>query len=322
MDVLTNALQQVDQIIINSLTSNVKLINDVSKYIFELKGKRVRTKLALLAGLLFNPISNQSLLNASAIELLHTATLLHDDVIDESTVRRKRKTTNDIWGNSAAVLSGDYLYAIAFTLLIKTNSLHTLKIVSDSAKNITEAEVLQLSMIKNFSLQEKSYLEIIAGKTAALFSASMQSGAHLGQCNKEQEELCAQFGYRLGLAFQLIDDCLDYCGTTETWTKNTGDDLSEGKITLPLIYFLQDATPSHCNKILALLQSHDPATIKNDPYFNEVVHEVSVSAAIKKTYTKAENYISSAMEVLMCLPDTTSRSELSKLASESIKRVF
>ena len=254
--ILTSALKEVDRTIADALQSKVALINQVSEYAFSTKGKRIRTKLALLASLQHGPLSKEAVYNAAAIELLHTATLLHDDVVDGSTKRRKRTAANILWGNSTAVLSGDFLYAIAFQLLVKTNSIHALALVAQGARDITEAEVWQLATIGKIDLKEDEYYTIISGKTASLFSASMSTGTHLGGGSAESAQQAAAFGHHLGLAFQLTDDLLDYRGTPPHWTKEVGDDLSEAKITHPLISFLKDCSHDQKQQLTQLFCQH------------------------------------------------------------------
>lgn len=228
-------MRQVDALIATSLSSGVPLVGSVAQHIITSGGKRLRPVLLLLtsAALGYQGPHRHSL--AAVVEFIHTATLLHDDVVDESTLRRGNPTANATFGNAASVLVGDFLYSRAFQMMVQANDMRILSVLADATNVIAEGEVLQLMNMHNADLDEAAYLQVIRSKTAKLFEASARVGAILAQANAEQEEAAATYGQALGCAFQIIDDILDYVGDQTTLGKNLGDDLREGKCTLPLI---------------------------------------------------------------------------------------
>ncbi|MCI0654511.1 MAG: polyprenyl synthetase family protein, partial [Methylococcaceae bacterium] len=226
----------VDQLILEELTSDVVLINQIGKYIVNSGGKRIRPVLLLLAAKALRYTGNHHLILAAVIEFIHTATLLHDDVVDQSDLRRGRNTVNAVWGNAASVLVGDYLLSRTFEMMIRTGNMRVMDLVSHTTTAIAEGEVLQLLNVHNPATTEARYLEVISRKTAILFSAATQLGAVLSQSSSEIETSLRNYGLHLGIAFQLIDDVLDYRADPEQTGKNLGDDLAEGKPTLPLIH--------------------------------------------------------------------------------------
>ena len=245
LDTVTNDFEQVNKLIIEQLSSDVPLVEKIAHYIVDSGGKRMRPLLVLLTynALFSNNASEQGnsekIKLAAIIEFLHTATLLHDDVVDTSDLRRGKATANAKWGNAPSVLVGDFLYSRAFQMMVQINSMPIMNILSDATNVIAEGEVFQLMNCKNPDVTEENYMDVIKSKTAMLFQAASHSGAVLANASKEQEIALRNYGLHLGLAFQLIDDVLDYSGSAEDMGKNVGDDLAEGKPTLPLIYAMK-----------------------------------------------------------------------------------
>ena len=232
-------MQRVNQVITENLASDVVLINQLSQHIIYSGGKRLRPVLVLLSAKVCGYTGDDDALLAAVVEFIHTATLLHDDVVDDSEMRRGQKTASDIWGNEAAVLVGDYLYSRAFQMMIRAKSMRIMDLLADATNTIAQGEVLQLLNIHDADTTEAKYHEVIYGKTACLFEAAARIGAILGDSDSALEQAMADFGRHLGTAYQLVDDALDYTANSDELGKNVGDDLTEGKPTLPLIYAMQ-----------------------------------------------------------------------------------
>ena len=233
---------EVDRIIAQRLASGVPLVGQISQYIIAAGGKRLRPALLLLLCGALGYRGDQRFTMAAVVEFIHTATLLHDDVVDESTLRRGRATANEIFGNPASVLVGDFLYSRSFQMMVETKEMRIMEILADATNVIAEGEVMQLMNMHDASLDEAGYLHVIRSKTAKLFEASARLAAVLAGSSALVEEACATYGQALGTAFQIIDDVLDYDGDTAEMGKNLGDDLREGKATLPLIAAMQRGT--------------------------------------------------------------------------------
>lgn len=236
-------MEAVNTLIRQRLASNVVLINQISAHIIGSGGKRLRPMLHLLAARACAYRGNGHILLAALIEFIHTSTLLHDDVVDESDLRRGRKTANAVWGNAASVLVGDFLYSRSFQMMVELDDMRIMRILADTTNRIAEGEVLQLLNIGNADTTEQAYLDVIERKTAVLFSAATRLGAVLAGLPSEQEEALAQYGLHLGYAFQIADDVLDYVSDADTLGKNIGDDLAEGKPTLPVIHAIAHSPP-------------------------------------------------------------------------------
>jgi octaprenyl-diphosphate synthase len=285
-------------------------------YIIDSGGKRLRPMLLLLTAKALGKASDKHLILAAVIEFIHTATLLHDDVVDESNLRRGKHSANAVWGNAASVLVGDYLYSSAFEMMVRTNNMRVMEILSKTTTAIAEGEVLQLLNCNNPDTTEEKYLEVIARKTAILFSAATRLGAVLADANKETEEALAIYGQHLGIAFQLINDALDYKASTEDLGKNLGDDLAEGKPTLPLIYAIAQSQETDAQVIIdAIKQGSRDA-------FNDVFKIVVSTKAIEYTEQCAEDAAQIAIDALCCLQESDYKEALISLARFSVQRDY
>lgn len=306
----------VDQLIISELSSDVILINEIGRYIVTNGGKRLRPMLLLLAAKALGEVSQNHLILAAVIEFIHTATLLHDDVVDESDLRRGEASANAVWGNAASVLVGDYLYSSAFEMMVRTNNMRVMELLSKTTTAIAEGEVLQLLNCNNPETTEAKYLEVISRKTAILFSAATQLAAILSNTGEEIETALAQYGQHLGIAFQLIDDALDYTSSSEELGKNLGDDLAEGKPTLPLIYAIQNGTSDEANVIIATIKNG------NREVFNDVYQIVKRTKAIDYTEKRADEEAQKAIDSLAVLPESEYKNALILLAKFAVQRSY
>jgi len=248
-------LLAVNEVIRASLHSEVPLVNQVAGHIIQGGGKRLRSSTLLLVGGLFGPIRKEHHELAAVIEFIHTATLLHDDVVDQSTKRRNHKTANTIFGNAASVLVGDFIYSRAFQMMVKINHMKVMEVLANTTNTIAEGEVLQLLNIHNASIEDEDYLKVVYYKTAKLFESAAELGAIIGGADDNDIKVLAQFGKHMGIAFQLIDDVLDLSGNPEEIGKNLGDDLAEGKPTLPLLYAMKKGSDEQKNIIRAAIEN-------------------------------------------------------------------
>lgn len=306
----------VDQLIIDELRSDVILINQIGLYIVGNGGKRLRPMLLLLAAKALGNASQNHLILAAVIEFIHTATLLHDDVVDESDLRRGKESANAVWGNAASVLVGDYLYSSAFEMMVRTNNMRVMGLLSKTTTAIAEGEVLQLLNCNNPETTEAKYLEVIARKTAILFSAATQLAAIISDSSEEIEIALANYGQHLGIAFQLIDDALDYTSNAEELGKNLGDDLAEGKPTLPLIYAIQNGTAEEAETIVNAIKTG------NREVFNEVYAIVKRTKAIDYTEARADEEAQKAIDALAVLPESDYKNALILLAKFAVQRNY
>jgi len=309
----------LDEVIRIRLASKVVLIDQISTYIIQAGGKRVRPALLLLVAkaLTNKPETPHALEMAAVVEFIHTATLLHDDVVDESTLRRGRETANAAFGNAASVLVGDFLYSRAFQMMIGPNNLRVMQILSDATNTIAEGEVLQLLNLNDPEVDEESYLQVIRYKTAKLFEASAELGAVLANADNTVREQAAAFGRHIGTAFQLMDDLLDYTANAAQMGKNAGDDLREGKPTLPLIYLLENG--SAAERLLvreAIEQIHElPEDI-----FTQILQAVQISGALDYTKAAAKREVNLALACLQDFPQNEATSVLHALCEYSLAR--
>lgn len=307
-------MREVDTLIASRLTSGVPLVGEVARYIISAGGKRLRPVLLLLTCGALNCQHPQRFNLAAVVEFIHTATLLHDDVVDESTLRRGRSTANEVFGNPASVLVGDFLYSRAFQMMVDTGSMRVMQILADATNVIAEGEVLQLMNMHDASLDEEGYLRVIRSKTAKLFEASSRLAAVLANATPEVEEACAEYGLSLGTAFQVIDDVLDYDGDTAEMGKNLGDDLREGKATLPLILAMQLGSPSEAATVRQAIETGSTTEL------DTVARIVRSSGALDRTHAAAAAQAQRAMDAARALPPNAYTDSLLELAAQLLQR--
>ena len=316
MSVIAQDMHEVDLVIARRLESEVPLIGQVSRYIIAAGGKRLRPALLLLTSGALGFSGAQRFNLAAVVEFIHTATLLHDDVVDDSALRRGNATANETFGNPASVLVGDFLYSRAFQMMVDAQDMRVMEVLADATNVIAEGEVLQLMNMHNASLDEAGYIRVIRSKTAKLFESSARVGALLSGCTREMEEACATFGQALGTAFQVIDDVLDYTGDADVMGKNLGDDLREGKITLPLIAAMERGTVSQQNLIREAIETGGVAML------DQVVRIVTTTGAldIARQYATQEAHRATAAAGL--LPPGPHTTCLIELAADLLGRKF
>ncbi|CAN5636303.1 octaprenyl diphosphate synthase [soil metagenome] len=307
-------MDEVDAIIAARLTSDVALVKQIGQYIIGAGGKRIRPTLVLLFSKALGFHGAERLEMAATVEFIHTATLLHDDVVDESDLRRGRKTANALHGNAASVLVGDFLYSRAFQMMVSVKNLRILDVLADATNVIAEGEVLQLMNMHNPDLDVADYLRVIRFKTAKLFEASARIGALLADAPADMEEACASYGRSLGTAFQLVDDLLDYEGATAELGKNVGDDLREGKPTLPLLIAMQRGTAEQRQLIRHAIEHGE------NELLSQIVEIVRGTGALEATRDVARSEADKARSCLMALPDTSHRQALLDLCARSVNR--
>ena len=309
-------LEQVDAVIGERLASDVVLIRTIAQYIVGSGGKRLRPALVLLAANAFGYEGRAKHELAAVIEFIHTATLLHDDVVDESSLRRGRKTANAEFGNAASVLVGDFLYSRAFQMIVDVGSMRIMQVLADATNVIAEGEVLQLLNVHDADTDEQKYLRVIRYKTAKLFEAATQVGAILGGATPPVENALAAYGMHLGTAFQLIDDVLDYSGDFAETGKNLGDDLAEGKPTLPLIYAMQAGNEAERRQVRHAIEEGGKADLEG------VVAAIHRVGALDYAREQARVEAAAATAQLGLLPDSPCRDSLLQLALFSVERKF
>lgn len=304
----------LNQKVVDQLHSDVPLIENIGQYIIEAGGKRMRPVLAILCARACGYDGSDHVNLATVIEFLHTATLLHDDVVDVSEMRRGRPTANVRWDNPSSVLVGDFIYSRAFQLLVALGNMDIMDVMASTTNKISEGEVLQLVNQHNPNTTESNYMEVITNKTAILFAAACSSAAILAQANTDTKNALHQYGLEVGRAFQLIDDVLDYAGNSEELGKNIGDDLSEGKPTLPLIYTMKHGQESDQKIIIEAIQNG------GIEHLAAIVEAVKNSGALDYTRQLAEDKIELAMTCLDLLPDSKYRDGLIDVAKAAIHR--
>jgi octaprenyl-diphosphate synthase len=307
-------MEEVDAVIQQRLASKVVLINQISHYIISAGGKRIRPMLVLLFANALGFQGKERFELAAIVEFIHTATLLHDDVVDESDLRRGRATANALFGNAASVLVGDFLYSRAFQMMVSVNRLRVLDVLADATNVIAEGEVLQLMNMHDPDLAVEDYLKVIRFKTAKLFEASARLGAVLANVAPHVEEACAAYGRCLGTAFQLVDDLLDYEGSTNQLGKNVGDDLREGKPTLPLLIAMERATQEDRLLIRHAIEQGEVSRLA------DIVAIVRRTGAIEATRDAARAEAEKARLNLANLPDTLHREALLEFCARSVER--
>jgi octaprenyl-diphosphate synthase len=307
-------LRRVDQVVVARLASDVALVNEVARYIIAGGGKRMRPLCVLRAARAGGYEGVRHVEAAAVIEFVHTATLLHDDVVDGSELRRGRETSNHVWGNSASVLVGDFLYSRAFQMMVGAGRMRVLEVLADATNVIAEGEVLQLMNMHDPDVSVDDYLRVIRFKTAKLFEASARLGAVLADADPGVEEACAAYGRSLGTAFQLVDDLLDYEGATERLGKNVGDDLREGKPTLPLLIAMERGTAEQRLVLRGAIEHGEVARL------DEVIALVRAAGALEATREAARAEADKACKVLELLPASAYREALLDLSVRSVER--
>ena len=314
--VVQDDFRAVDQLVISSLSSRIPLVEEIATYLVKAGGKRLRPLLVLLCARSCCYQGEQHIKLATVIEFLHTAMLLHDDVVDRSELRRGKKTANANWGNPPSVLVGDFLHSRAFEMMVEIGDLEVMRILSQATNIIAEGEVQQLCSIHNLDISEADYLEIISRKTAKLFEAAAQSAAVLTGATATTEATLKAYGQHLGMAFQLVDDQLDYSGHLEEIGKNTGDDLAQGKVTLPLIIAMRDGTPSQRRLITEAI------TAGSDSNFEPVMEVLQETGGLDYTLELAAQHRQQALDALRCLDDSRYKTALDLLVNFVVSRCY
>jgi octaprenyl-diphosphate synthase len=304
----------VDAAIIEHLSSQVPLVEKIGQYIIDSGGKRLRPLLVLLAARACGYQQNQHITLAAVVEFIHTATLLHDDVVDTSDLRRGKPTANNKWGNSSSVLVGDFLYSRAFQMLVSIGQVDVMDTLSNATNVIAEGEVLQLLNAKNPDVSEADYLHVILGKTAMLFEAASHTGAQLAKANTQQADSLRRFGRHLGIAFQLIDDLMDYTGDQATMGKNVGDDLAEGKPTLPLIHAMAHATADERQLMRKAIRQG------SCEHIDEIQSILSRCGSLDYTRARASQETQDALACLSLLNDSPYKTSLADLCTLALAR--
>lgn len=307
-------MDAVNMVIRQRLHSDVPLVNQIAEYIINAGGKRIRPALALLFSNAHGYNGNHHHELAAVIEFIHTATLLHDDVVDESSLRRGRKTANALFGNAASVLVGDFLYSRAFQMMVSVGHMQVMRILADATNVIAEGEVLQLLNMHDPDVSEARYLQVIRSKTAKLFEAAAQLGTLIAGGQETDIVAAAEYGRSLGTAFQLIDDVLDYSGNALEIGKNVGDDLREGKPTLPLIYLMKNGTSEQRALVRACIEQGD------EQRFDAVLNAIISSGALEYTKHEAEKAARRAAESIMHLPHSQFKDSLIELCAFAVER--
>lgn len=306
--------QAVDTLILDSLKSDVVLINQIGHYIVNSGGKRLRPMIVLLAARAADYQGAKHIDLAAVIEFIHTATLLHDDVVDESEMRRNRDTANAVWGNAASVLVGDFLYSRAFEMMVDVNLMRVMEILSHATNRIAEGEVLQLLNCNDPDTTEEKYREVILRKTATLFEAGARLGGVLAELPAEQEQALADYGLHLGIAFQIIDDALDYSSSSDEIGKNIGDDLEEGKPTLPILRAMEVGTEEQRQALREVIEKG------GREHIDIVMRAIESTDAIEYTARLARDEAEKAKQALLLLPPSPYRDALTALADYSVSR--
>jgi len=313
-DFIAADMHAVDAVIRRRLVSEVALVSQVAEYIVGSGGKRLRPMLVILAAGAFDYRGTHHHQLAAVVEFIHTATLLHDDVVDESNLRRGGPTANALFGNAASVLVGDFVYSRAFQMMVEVDDMRVMQVLADATNVIAEGEVLQLMNCHNPDINEHDYLQVIRYKTAKLFEAASRLGAIIGGASRAQEEAMAAYGMHLGTAFQLIDDVLDYSGDLASTGKNVGDDLAEGKPTLPLIYAIKHGTQEEAALVRKAIQDGGLQELQ------QVVATIRRTGALDYTRRQAEAEAGVARDALTALANSKQRDCLLQLTAFAVTR--
>ena len=304
----------MDNVIRKKLHSHVALVRQVSEYIISSGGKRLRPALVVLSAGAFGYTGKHHHNLAAIVEFIHTATLLHDDVVDESDLRRNKETANALFGNAASVLVGDFLYSRAFQMMVEVNNMRVMQVLADATNTIAEGEVLQLLNCHDPNVEEENYLRVIRFKTAKLFEAATRLGAIIGNATPEEERALAIYGMHLGTAFQLIDDVLDYSSDNQDTGKNLGDDLAEGKPTLPLIYAIRAGTNEQATTIRKAIEEG------GKDGFQPVLQIIQQTAALDYAKQRAQTEADTATAAITSLPESEYKEFLLQLADFAVTR--
>lgn len=313
---LNTSLEKVDNEIISRLDSTVPLLSKIGSHLIKVKGKRVRPLLTLAMAAQLDDFSRNTILLATAVEFIHTATLLHDDVVDQSNLRRGVKTANIIWGNEACVLAGDFLFAQSFDLMVDTKSIKALSVLAQASCKITQGEFLQMQISNKPDTREEDYFSVIGGKTAQLFGASAEAGVIVANGNQKQIKAAFRYGYNIGLAFQIIDDVMDYSSQKLFMGKDEGDDFKLGKTTLPIILAWKKSNKTEKLFWLRTIKELD----QNNSDFDtsrKIINKYSVIDECRKI---AKYYVDEAIISLNDFPQNKYKSALTELAISSLKR--
>ncbi len=307
-------MDAMNAVIRRELHSDVNLVNQIAEYIINAGGKRIRPVLVLLLANAFGYQGKAHYDLAAVVEFIHTATLLHDDVVDESSLRRGRQTANALFGNAASVLVGDFLYSRAFQMMVNVGNMRVMQILADATNVIAEGEVMQLLNMHDPDVSEENYLLVIRSKTAKLFEAAAQLGTLIAGASDAEVDAAGEYGRCLGTAFQLIDDALDYSGHVSEIGKNVGDDLREGKPTMPLIYLMQNGTEAQRELIRACIEQGD------EQHFDAVLDAITHSGALAYTRQQADVAAKRAADAISGLPDGKYKESLLQLCSFAVER--
>jgi len=311
-------MERVNALILKRAESHVEMVPQLARYLIEAGGKRLRPMLTVAAAQLFGNAKGTETNYAAAVEFMHNATLLHDDVVDESDLRRGRPAARMIWGNQASVLVGDFLLGQAFMMMVEAGDINALGVLSKAATIIAEGEVFQLAKARDLTTTPDEYVQVIHAKTATLFAAAAEVGAMAGGADADGREALRRYGEELGLAFQLVDDVLDYRGESSALGKNTGDDLREGKMTLPVILALADANPAEREIISSALgQDETP-----DGVLAQIVAIFNRHSSLDRTVAKADEHVRRAREALAPLPASAMKTLLSDIAEFYVSRAY
>ena len=318
-NLLGNKLQKVENLIQEKLKSEVNLIQKMSNHHLKSGGKRLRALLTLESAKLTGYKEDKRDINlAACVELIHSATLLHDDVIDESELRRGVKTTNSVWGNQSSILVGDYLLSRCFEMMVEDGDLEVLKLLSSTSSKIAQGEVLQLQHKGEADLLEETYIDIINLKTASLFSAATKTGACLSRSNEKEKKALESYGRNLGLAFQIADDALDFYAKEKLFGKEIGKDFFEGKVTLPMIIIFQKGNKEEKNFLNEIMKKEK----RTEQDFSDTLSLTNKYKAVEATFKKAEYFVNVSYDALAIFPDNEDKKILQNLTSFSLNRSF
>jgi octaprenyl-diphosphate synthase len=310
----TSEMAAVNHLIRERLGSEVALINQISEHIIAAGGKRLRPMLATIAARALGHGGKEPTQLAAIIEFIHTATLLHDDVVDESNLRRGRKTANALWGNAPSVLVGDFLYSRAFQLMVELDDMTVQRVLADATNAIAEGEVLQLLHVHNPDTDEPAYLRVIERKTAVLFAAATRLGALVAGADTDTQQRFSDYGLNLGMAFQIADDVLDYTSDAETLGKNLGDDLAEGKATLPLIHALSLANAEQSVQLRNIIETGDASALP------VVMQAIQAHQSVAYSHARAVEYANRAVQAISLVPESAWKNAMLGLARYAIER--